>query len=66
MRVGSLVQYKNPMHDVAYLLPSSNLIESNLMGKIQDQSVSTYIVDSLSALTLATSIERVMPFRDNH
>ena len=26
-------------------------------GKIQDQSVSTYILDSLSALTLATSIQ---------
>ncbi len=25
-------------------------------GKIQDQSVSTYVLDSLSVLTLATSI----------
>jgi hypothetical protein len=33
-----------------------NLIRSSLMGKIQDQSVSTYILDSLSVLTLATSI----------
>jgi hypothetical protein len=33
-----------------------NLIESSLMGKIQDLSVSTYILDSLSLLTLATGI----------
>jgi hypothetical protein len=33
-----------------------NLIESSLMGKIQDQSVSTYLLDSLSVLTLATVI----------
>jgi hypothetical protein len=31
-----------------------NLIKSFLMGKIQDQSVSTYVLDSLSLLTLAT------------
>jgi hypothetical protein len=33
-----------------------NLVESSLMGKIQDQSVSTYVLDSLSVLTLATGI----------
>ncbi len=33
-----------------------NLIESSLMGKIQDQSVSTYVLESLSVLTLATGI----------
>ncbi len=33
-----------------------NLIESSLMGKIQDQSVSTYVLDSLSVLTLVTGI----------
>ncbi len=33
-----------------------NLIESSLMGKIQGQSVSTYVFDSLSVLTLVTGI----------
>jgi hypothetical protein len=33
-----------------------NLIKSSLMGKIQDQSVITYVLDSLSVLTLATVI----------
>jgi hypothetical protein len=33
-----------------------NLIESSLMGKIQDQSVITYVLNSLSVLTLATGI----------
>ncbi len=33
-----------------------NLIKSSLMGKIQDMSVSTYVLDSLSVLTLATGI----------
>jgi hypothetical protein len=33
-----------------------NLIKSSLMGKIQDQSVSIYVLDSLSVLTLATGI----------
>jgi hypothetical protein len=42
-----------------------NLIESSLMGKIQDQSVSTYILDSLSIFTLATGILRVVPFSNN-
>jgi hypothetical protein len=42
---------RNPVCDIV-----PNLIESSLMGKIQDQSVSTYILDSLSVLTLATRI----------
>jgi hypothetical protein len=29
-----------------------NLVESSLMGKIQVQSVSTYVLNSLSVLTL--------------
>jgi hypothetical protein len=33
-----------------------NLVKSSLMGKIQDQAVSTYILDSLSVFTLATGI----------
>jgi hypothetical protein len=33
-----------------------NLTESFLKKKIQDQSVSTYVLDSLSVLTLATGI----------
>ncbi len=33
-----------------------NLIESSLISKIQDQSVSTYVLDSLSVLTQATGI----------
>jgi hypothetical protein len=33
-----------------------NLIKFSLMGKIQDQSVSTYVLDSLSVLALATGI----------
>ncbi len=33
-----------------------NLIESSLKEKIRDQSVSTYVLDSLSVLTLATGI----------
>jgi hypothetical protein len=34
-----------------------NLIKSFLMGKVQDQSVSTYALDSLSVLTLATDTD---------
>jgi hypothetical protein len=56
MCIGSFVQHRNPIYNVAYLLMSSNLIESYLMGKIQDQSVTSYVFDSLSVLTLATSI----------
>jgi hypothetical protein len=43
--------HRNPVCDIVL-----NLIESSLMGKIQDQSVSTYVLDSLSVLTLATGI----------
>ena len=42
---------RNPVCDIVL-----NLIESSLMGKIQDQSVSTYVLNSLSVLTLATGI----------
>jgi hypothetical protein len=42
---------RNPICDIV-----PNLIKSSLMGKIQDQSVSTYVLDSLFALTLATGI----------
>jgi hypothetical protein len=42
---------RNPVWDIV-----PNLIKSSLMGKIQDQSVSTYVLDSLSVLTLATGI----------
>jgi hypothetical protein len=53
--VGSCVQRRNPIYDAAYLLTSPNFIESYLMGRIQDQSVSTYVFDSLSVLRLALS-----------
>ena len=43
--------HRNPVWDIV-----PNLIKSSLMGKIQDQSVSTYVLDSLSVLTLATGI----------
>jgi hypothetical protein len=33
-----------------------NLIESSLKEKIRDQSISTYVLDSLSVPTLATGI----------
>jgi hypothetical protein len=56
VRIGSLVQCRNSLYAVAYLLTSSNLIKSYLMGKIQDLSVSTYILGSLSVLTVAISI----------
>ncbi len=42
---------RNP---VCVIVP--NLIKSSLMGKIQYQSVSTYVLNSLSVLTLATGI----------
>jgi hypothetical protein len=46
---------RNP---VCNMVPNliQNLIESSLMSKIQDQSVSTYVLDSLSVFTLATGI----------
>ncbi len=53
-RVGSLVQCafnflvkrRNPVCDIIWLM-IPNLVESSLMGKIQEQSVSTYVLDSL-------------------
>jgi hypothetical protein len=42
---------RNPVCDIVL-----NLIESSLMGKIQDQSVGTFVLNSLSVLTLATGI----------
>jgi hypothetical protein len=46
---------RNP---VCNIVPNliQNLIESSLMGKIQDQSVSSYVLDSLSVFTLVTGI----------
>ncbi len=46
---------RNP---VCNIVPNliQNLTESSLMGKVQDQSVSTYILNSLSVFTLATGI----------
>jgi hypothetical protein len=46
---------RNPVWDIVPNL-IQNLMESSLMGKIQDQSVSTYVLDSLSVFTLVTSI----------
>jgi hypothetical protein len=43
--------HRNPVCDIV-----PNLIESSLMGKIQDQSVSTYVLNTLSVLTLASGI----------
>jgi hypothetical protein len=43
--------HRNPLCDIV-----PNLIESSLIGKIQDQSVSTYVLDGLSVFTLATAI----------
>ncbi len=42
---------RNPVNNIV-----PNLIKSSLMGKIQDQSVSTYVLGSLSVLTLVTGI----------
>jgi hypothetical protein len=46
---------RNPVCNIVLNL-IQNLIKSSLMGKIQDQSVSTYVLDSLFVLTLATGI----------
>jgi hypothetical protein len=46
---------RNPVWDIVPNL-IQNLIESSLMGTIQDKSVSTYILDSLPVFTLATGI----------
>ncbi len=55
---------RNP---VCNIVPNliQNLTEFSLMGKIQDQSVSTYELHSLSVFTLATGIKQVMPFSNN-
>jgi hypothetical protein len=47
--------HRNPVCNIVSNL-IHNLIKSSLMGKIQDQSISTYLLDSLSVLTLATGI----------
>jgi hypothetical protein len=51
---------RNP---VCNIVPNliQNLIGSSLMVKIQDQSVSSNVLDSLSVFTLATGILRVVP-----
>jgi hypothetical protein len=55
MCIQFLVERRNPVCDIVWLM-ILNLVESSLLGKIQDQSVSTYVVDSLSVPTLATGI----------
>jgi hypothetical protein len=50
-----LVEHRNPVCDIVWLM-IPNLVESSLMGEIQDQSVGTYVLDRLSVLALATSI----------
>ncbi len=45
-RVQFLVKCRNPVCDIVRLM-IPNLVKSSLMSKIQDQSVSTYILDSL-------------------
>ncbi len=71
MCIQCLVERRNPVCDIVWLM-IPNRVESSLMGKIQDQSVSTYVLDSLfvslsvpvstyvldslSVLTLATGI----------
>ncbi len=55
---------RNPVCNIVLNL-IQNLIESSLMGKIQDQSVSTYVLESLSVFTLATGILQVMLFSNN-
>ncbi len=47
--------HRNPVWDIVPNL-IQNLIKSSLMGKIQDQSVSTYVLNSLFIFTLATGI----------
>jgi hypothetical protein len=46
MRIQFLVKCRNPVCDIVWLM-IPNLVESSLMGKIQDQSVSTYVLNSL-------------------
>jgi hypothetical protein len=49
MCVQFLVERRNPIYDIVWLM-IPNLVESSLMGKIQDQSISTYVLNSLSVL----------------
>jgi hypothetical protein len=44
MRVQFLVKRRNPVCDIVQLM-IPNLVKSSLMGKIQDQSVSTYVLN---------------------
>jgi hypothetical protein len=46
MRIQFLVKHRNPVCDIVWLM-IPNLVESSLMGKIQDQSISTYALYSL-------------------
>jgi hypothetical protein len=46
MCVQFLVERRNPVCDIIRLM-IPNLVESSLMGKIQDQSVSTYVLNNL-------------------
>jgi hypothetical protein len=46
MRIQFLVQRRNPVCDIVWLM-IPNCVEASLMGKIQDQSVSTSVLDSL-------------------
>ncbi len=55
-RVQFLVECRNPVCDIVWLM-ILNLVKSSLMGRIQDQSVSTYVLDRLSVLALATPAE---------
>ncbi len=56
-RVQFFVERRNPVCDIVWLM-IPKLVKSSLMGKIQDQSVSTYVLDSLfvslSVLTYLT------------
>ncbi len=55
MCVQFLVKRRNPVCGIVRLM-IPKLVKSSLMGKIQDQSVSTYVLDSLSVLTLVAGI----------
>ncbi len=46
MQVQFLVEHRNPVCAIVQLM-IPNLVESSLMGKIQDQSVSTYVINIL-------------------
>jgi hypothetical protein len=47
--------HRNPVCDIVPNL-IQKLIKSSLMGKIQDQSVGTFVLNSLSVFILATGI----------